>query len=111
MDEMVDSRDAAINRTMSSSTNLVESELTHHAGQDDHSESTAFSRLKRQHSSPEGPEDAVQPHSSAKKQKVGAVPRVNWNAGTKATIRTSLKGGDSTYNRNVKDAGIQTAGQ
>ena len=111
MDEAVDSRDAAIKSNLGSSMKSVKSDLAHLADQDDGSESAGFSRLKRHHSSPEGPEEAVQPHGSAKKQKLGAVPRVNWNAGTKANIRTSLKGGDSTYNQKVEDGGRQTAGQ
>ncbi|KAL8793646.1 MAG: hypothetical protein Q9195_003798 [Heterodermia aff. obscurata] len=94
---------------MSSSSTSVESDFAHHAGQDDCSESTGLSRLKRHYSPPEGPEEAVQPHSSVKKQKLGAVPRVNWNAGTKkATIRTSLKGGDSESTQKVKNMGRQT---
>ena len=111
MDETVDSQDAAVEGKMSSSMKYVESDLAHQADQGDGSESAGFSRLKRHHSSPEGPEEAVQPPGSAKKQKLGAVPRVNWNAGTKAAIRTSLKGGDSTDSQKVKDAGRQTAGQ
>ena len=111
MHEQVDSRNIAIQSKMSSSMNSLESDLAHHAGQDDCSESTGFSRLKRRYASPEGPEEAGPPYSSGKKQKLGAVPRVNWNAGTNATIRTSFKGGEYTYNQRLKDAGRQTAGQ
>ena len=111
MDEQLDLRDTTIQNTMSSSMNSVGSDLAHHAIQDDCSESTGFSRLKRNYSSPEGPEEAAPPHSSAKKQKLGAVPRVNWNAGTNTTIRTSLKDGEHTSNQTPKDAGRQAAGQ
>ena len=111
MDDRLDSRDIAIQSNMSSSMNSLESDLAHHAGQDHFSESTVFSPLKRRYASPEGPEKAGSPYSSGKKQKLGAVPRINWNAGTKATIRTSFKGGEYMYNQKLNDAGRQTAGQ
>ena len=91
---------------------IVKTDSAPHAGQNESSELADFSRLKRHYFSSEGPEETVQPHGSAKKQKLGAVPRVNWNAGTRATIRTSLKGGDfTTYQQKTKNAGRQPAGQ
>ena len=111
MDDHLDSRDTTIQSKMSSSMNSVGSDFAHHAFQDDCSKSTGVSRLKRNYSFPEGPEEAASPHSSAKKQKLGAVPRVNWNAGKNTTIRTSLKDGKYTSNQTLKRARRQAAGQ
>lgn len=85
----------------------------HDPAKDDFLDFPDLSRHKRMRESPENPEEASPPDGGPKKQKLGSVPRVNWNAGTKAAIRTSLKRKERIAGRRAKSARSrrQMAGQ
>ena len=67
-------------------------------------------QYKRQRASPEASEEPSSPRHGNQKRKMGATPKVNWNAGTKAKIRTSLGDKDGTRKRNGANPRKQMAG-